>query len=314
MVRFGVQFWQEKFDIDGLRNACREAENMGFESAWLYDHFYPMSTKTGWNIYEPWTILPLLAAETSRIRLGVLVTGNSYRFPPVLAKIAATVDVICNGRLEFGIGAGWYQTEYEAYGIPFPTAGIRIEQLAEAVVLIKSIWTEDEASFHGKHYVVRNLVSEPKPIQKPHPPIWIGGKGDTTLRVVALHADYANLASCSVMEFRDRMELLRKICAETGRNFKSIEKTWHGVTIVADEKQAKRRALTYKRESANRKIREMSDETFLSRSIIGTSNQCIEKIQKYIEEGATYFIPHFPFSKNLSGQRLFKDEVASSFI
>ncbi|MEM2876431.1 MAG: LLM class flavin-dependent oxidoreductase, partial [Candidatus Bathyarchaeia archaeon] len=141
MVKFGVQLCQDEFDFDGLRRAWREVEKLGLDSAWLYDHFYPFSM-TSRCVLEAWTLLPALAAETERLRLGVLVTCNSYRNPAVLAKMAATVDIISGGRLEFGIGAGWHKQEYEAYGIPFPDAKTRIEQLDEAVELIKRVWTQ----------------------------------------------------------------------------------------------------------------------------------------------------------------------------
>jgi len=128
-IKFGVQFWQEEFDILHLKNAVKEIEDMGFESAWIYDHFYPMSKATSYNMLEAWTLLPFLAAATEKIRLGVLVTCNSYRHPSILAKIASTVDIISKGRLEFGIGAGWFEEEYDAYGIPFPNANIRLDQM-----------------------------------------------------------------------------------------------------------------------------------------------------------------------------------------
>lgn len=158
-VRFGVQLWLEEYGYSGLKKVWRRIEELGFDSAWLYDHFYPMSNETSWSILEPWTILPILAEETSTLRLGILVTCNSYRHPPILAKIAATVDTVSNGRLEFAIGAGWFKREYDAYGIPFPNARTRIEQLDEAVEIIKKLWTEEKVSFEGKYYKVRDLVS-----------------------------------------------------------------------------------------------------------------------------------------------------------
>jgi len=314
MIRFGVQLWQEEFNFEGLKRAWREVEEMGFDSAWLYDHFYPMSNDTSWYILEPWTVLPCLAAETKRLRLGVIVTCNSYRYPSVLAKIAATVDVISEGRLEFGIGAGWHQDEYIAYGIPFPDVKTRIEQLAEAVELIKRIWTEERATFQGKYYAIKDLISYPKPIQKPHPPIWIGGKSDRLLRITAQHANYANFAQCTPGEFQQKLEALRKHCENMGRKFEEIEKTWHGfVIIVEKEKDLKKKALKFKEASMIKKVREMSLEKFLDAIIGGTPEQCIEKIQEYIDLGVTYFIPHFPFAQDLEPLRIFMEKVASAF-
>ena len=255
VVKFGVQLLQEQFDFDRLKKAWHEVEDMGYTSVWAYDHFYPMyPTLYPGYILDSWTLLPSLAAETSRLRFGVMVTCQSYRFPSVLAKMAATVDVMSGGRLEFGIGAGWHKQEYDAYGIPFPDGKTRIEQLAEAIELIKRIWTQDRANFEGKYYAVRELVSSPKPLQKPHPPIWIGGKGRKLLEVAARHADYVNIVSCSEETFRKRLDVLKTHCTRVGREFQSIEKTWHGKVIMADkEEDAKRKALQLQRDCAIRR-------------------------------------------------------------
>ena len=314
MIKFGVQLWQEEFDFEGLKTAWREVENMGFDSAWLYDHFYPMSSRTSRYILEPWTILPCLAAETNRLRLGVIVTCNSYRYPSVLAKIAATVDVVSRGRLEFAIGAGWYEDEYIAYGIPFPDVKTRIEQLAEAVELIKRIWMKEKASFEGRYYSIKDLVSYPKPVQKPHPPIWIGGKSDRLLKVTAQHADYVNFAQITVEEYRRKLEVLRRHCESIGRDFEEIEKTWHGfVIIVEKERDLKKKALEFKEGSTIKHVREMSFERYLDSIIGGTAEQCVEKIQEYVDLGVTYFIPHFAFAKDFKALSVFMEKIASAF-
>jgi len=314
-MKFGVQLWQEDFSFEGLRAAWREVEAMGYDSAWLYDHFYSMSYPTRKSIMDSWTLLPSLAAETRRLRLGVLVTCNSFRFPSVLAKVAASVDVMTGGRLEFAIGAGWYKEEYDAYGIPFPGAATRIEQLEEAVEVIKRIWTRDEASFHGKHYRIRNLISLPRPLQRPHPPLWIGGKGERMLlRVTARHADYANLASCSPEEYRRKLEALRIHCGQVGRRFEEIVKTWHGTVIVTGEgENLGRRVLQVKESQTNPDIRRTSLETYLSRVIAGTPEQCVEKIQRYADLGVTYLIPHFPHTGDLKPLQTFAEEVIPAF-
>jgi F420-dependent oxidoreductase-like protein len=313
MVRFGVQLCQEEFDFIRLGKACREVEDMGFESAWLYDHFYPMSSQTSKYILEPWAVLPSLASETTRLRLGVLVTCNSYRFPSVLAKIAATVDIMSEGRLEFGIGAGWYKDEYLAYGIPFPDVKTRIEQLAESIEIIKRIWTSEKASFQGKYYAIKDLFSYPKPVQKPYPPIWIGGKNKRLLQITAQHADYANFASCSVSEYQQSLDALKRQCMKAGRNFKKIEKTWHGRVIIVDkEKKLKREAMKIKESSTNNEVRKLSLNEYLNKNIAGTPEQCVEKIQKYVDLGVTYFIPHFPFAKDLKALKVFIEKVVSA--
>ena len=313
MARFGVQLCQEEFDFDGLKKACGEVEDLGYESAWLYDHFYPMSSETSKYILESWTVLPSLASVTNRLRLGVLVTCNSYRFPSVLAKIVATVDVMIDGRLEFGIGAGWYEDEYVAYGIPFPDAKTRIEQLTESIEIIRRIWTQEKASFKGKHYTISDLVSYPKPVQKPYPPIWVGGKGERLLRITAQHADYANFAACSPIEYQEKLDVLKRQCLNMNRDFEQIVKTWHGrVIIVNDENHLRREALKAKESSTNDEVRKLGLDEYLGKVIGGTPEQCVEKIRKYVDLGVTYFIPHFPYEKDLKTTHVFIDKVASA--
>lgn len=310
-IRFGAQLWLEEYGYSELKSVWRRIEELGFDSAWLYDHFYPMSNETSWSILEPWTVLPLLAEETSTLRLGILVTCNSYHHPPILAKIAATADIVSNGRLEFAIGAGWFKREYDAYGIPFPDARTRIEQLDEAVEIIKRIWMEEKVSFEGKHYRVRDLISYPKPIQKPHPPIWIGGSGSLLLKVTAKHADYSNFVSCTPEEYGKKLEILRKRCGEVGRDFDEIVKTWHGfMFIVKDEEELRRKAQRFKEESNIDFLKEMSLNHFLETTISGTPEQCIEKMRKLVDMGVTYFIPYFPYSRDLESQETFMEEIA----
>src|SRR5207244_3550580 len=149
-----------------------------FTGLWLFDHFIALGDDPTRPCLEGWTLLAALAALTSRLRLGVMVTGNGYRHPAVLAKMAATVDITSNGRLDFGIGAGWHEPEYKAYGIPFPSAADRIRAMGEACELTKLLWTQDSANFNGRYYTLTEARCDPKPIQKPYPPFTIGGQGE----------------------------------------------------------------------------------------------------------------------------------------
>jgi F420-dependent oxidoreductase-like protein len=314
MVKFGVSFWQEEYDFDGLKRAWHEVEDMGYDSAWVYDHLYPMSPKTSKHVLEAWTILSALAVETNHIRLGVLVTCNTYRFPSILAKIATTVDVISGGRLEFGIGAGWVKEEHGAYGISFPDVRTRIEQLAEAIELIKIIWTTEKANFHGKYYTIRDLVAYPKPVQKPYPPIWIGGASDDLLKVVAQHADYSNIASGSEEEYRQKLVTLRNQCLRIGRRFEDIQNTWQGFVMVGERKETRRKALKFKDTRVGKHhLKKISFDQLSNRMILGTPEQCIEKIQRYVSVGVTYFTLNFPFDYDLKATRIFIDKVAPAF-
>lgn len=312
-IKFGVQFWQEEFDILHLKNAVKETEDMGFESAWIYDHFYPMSKATSDNMFEAWTLLPFLAAATEKIRLGVLVTCNSYRHPSILAKIASTVDIISKGRLEFGIGAGWFEEEYDAYGIPFPNANIRLDQMDEAIVLIKKIWMDEKINFRGKYYIANDLISFPKPVQKPHPPIMIGGKGDILLKIAAQHADNVNLVNCTPEEYGKRLEVLKNYCEKNGRDYNSIIKSWHGQIIFTEKEKAKKMILKFKENSRIKSVQEISLEELMNRMIVGTPEECVDRIQDYNNFGAEYIIPHFPFSDELESEQIFIDEISSCF-
>src|SRR5882762_2883096 len=173
-----------------LQDLARAAEKSGFASFWVSDHFFggPRGMPDR-NCLEAWTLLAALARDTTRIRLGVLVAAVQYRNPALQAKMAASVDHISGGRLEFGVGAGWKEEEYRAYGYDFPPPGDRVDQLREGLEITRRLWQEDRATFHGKHYRIDDAVCAPKPTQRPRPPIWIGGAGPRVMRLAARYAD-----------------------------------------------------------------------------------------------------------------------------
>lgn len=172
-----------------LRDLARTAEKAGFESFWVSDHFFGGEGFPDRDCLEAWTLLAALARDTERIRLGCLVTAAQYRNPALLAKIVAGVDQMSDGRIEFGIGAGWKENEYRAYGYDFPDAGTRVTQMNETIEICRRLWTEERTSYQGKHYRVDNAVCAPKPRQKPYPPLWIGGSGPRVMRSAARFAD-----------------------------------------------------------------------------------------------------------------------------
>lgn len=189
------------------------------EHAWLFDHFFPLTSDMSGPCLEGWSVLSAFAAVTKRIRLGLMVTGNTYRHPAVLANIAATVDVISQGRLDFGIGAGWNEAEHNAYGIPLYKPGERIRRLGEACEVIKRLWTEKQATFEGRYYQIKDAYCEPKPVQKPYPPFVIGGGGEQlTLRIVAQYAAIWNVPGGSPDVFKHKSAVLDEHCAAIGRN------------------------------------------------------------------------------------------------
>jgi F420-dependent oxidoreductase-like protein len=219
-LSFGIKTIQQHTTYDAMLAVWREADAIPvFEHAWLYDHFAPISGDIGGPCLEGWTLLAAYAAETTRLRLGLMVTGNTYRHPAILAKIAATVDVISGGRLDLGLGAGWNEYEHGSIGIPLYPPGERIRRLGEACELIKLLYTQPTVDYDGRYYRLKEARCEPKPVQKPYPPFVIGGGGERlTLRVVAEHADVWNFAGGPVEEFRRKVGVLREHCAAVGRD------------------------------------------------------------------------------------------------
>lgn len=227
-LRFGVHVGPTENTYQARRAYWQRAEALGYDWASVGDHFMPnpvfgaLATDP-WA--EAWTSLAALAEATSTIRLGVLVTSVGYRHPAVLAKMAATLDVIAGGRLEFGIGAGYMEAEYRMYGLPFPPASVRLAQLAEAIQVCKALWTEERASFAGAHFTLTEAVCAPKPLQRPHPPIWVGGGGEQkTLRIVAEHADGWNAFPIPIPQLQHKLEVLRAHCEAVGRDVSTIRK------------------------------------------------------------------------------------------
>jgi F420-dependent oxidoreductase-like protein len=228
-LRFGIKTSPQHTTYEAMLRVWSEADQLPiFEHAWLFDHFMPIFSDPTGPCLEGWTLLAAFAARTERLRVGLMVTGNSYRHPAVLANMGATVDIISNGRLDFGIGAGWNEWEHSAYGIPLYTAGERIRRLGEACEVIRRLWTETVATFDGRYYQLTDARCEPKPVQKPYPPFVIGGGGEQlTLRVVAQYADIWNLPGVPVEEFRHKSAVLDQHCAAIGRDPATIERSIH---------------------------------------------------------------------------------------
>ncbi len=224
-LRYGLKLSQNA-TIEQYRAVWRIADEAGFDHCWCMDHFATLGRRDDGPIFEAWALLAAMAAATSRTRVGCAVTGNTYRHPAVLAKAAVTVDHLSGGRLEFGIGAGWAENEHTMLGLPFGTAGDRADRLEEACQVIRSLWTQARASFAGQHYQLTGAVAEPKPVQQPHPPIWIGGAGrQRTLRIAAQHASVWNAPGGSPEEVADLSGVLDRHCAEVGRDPSEIRRS-----------------------------------------------------------------------------------------
>jgi F420-dependent oxidoreductase-like protein len=294
-LRFGIQSSARYYaagDWEDLKSSTLYCEELGYDSIWFGDHLI-----TGGSRFECWTLLSALAAITERIRLGTLVLCNNWRNPALLAKMAATFDVISGGRLEFGIGAGWNLEEHETYGYAFPKPRVRVEMLREGCEIIRRMWTEASPSYEGKYYRVRDVVCDPKPLQKPHPPITIGGGGEIyTLRTVAACADRWNAGGLPE-DYRRKLGILKRYCSEIGRDYESIDKTYYASVDLYDNEVDLLEAmkdLFHTGMERRPQFQGMSFEEWLevyrARHFIGTPEECLKKIRRLIGFGVTYFI------------------------
>ena len=229
-LRFGLKASGQDISIQSLRAIWRLAEEGGFDHVWDFDHLAAIGGPPDRPIYEGWALQAAMAEATTRVRIGCLVTGNTYRNPALLAKTAVTVDHLSGGRLEFGIGAAWAEVEHEMYGI----AGLdhRVGMLSESLQILKSMFTEDRTNFDGRYYHFKDAISNPKPVQKPHPPFWIGASGKTTLRLVARYADVWNIAGGDPARVEELTAMLAEACDAVGRDPNeirhSIQFGWDG--------------------------------------------------------------------------------------
>jgi F420-dependent oxidoreductase-like protein len=309
-MKFGIQHPNFSFDGEGteiaesLRRLVTQAESSGFDSFWVMDHFHQIE-----NVGDPkepmlesWTTLSTIAGFTSRIKLGTMVTGIVYRYPSVLAKIGATLDVLSRGRLFMGIGAAWNEEEAAAYGIPFPSTSERFQRLEEAVQIIRKMWTEQPASFAGKFYQVRDAHCNPQPIQKPHPPILIGGSGERkTLRIVAQYGDACNLFGSSERA-KKKLAVLREHCRDVGRDYNSILKTKLGtVTIDKDRGTARKRV--------EERFKEVPEQMVKEFAICGNPEDVRRQVEAFRDVGIEYLILSFEPQRELETMNLFADEV-----
>ena len=230
-LRFGLKASGQWISIEELRNIWKIADEAGFDHLWDFDHLAAIGPNgPDGPIYEGWALQAAMAEATKRVRIGCMVTGNTYRHPIVLAKLAVTVDHLSEGRLEFGIGAGWAEIEHQMYGIE----GLdhRVGRLSESLQIIKSLFTQERTNFDGRYYKYKDAIANPKPIQKPHPPIWIGASGESTLRLVARHADVWNISGGDAAAVKEVSGKFEDACAAVGRDpsqiRRSIQFLWDG--------------------------------------------------------------------------------------
>jgi F420-dependent oxidoreductase-like protein len=307
-IRFGVQTAPQNTTWKELSATWKLIDSLDYDTAWTFDHFFPILSDPSGPCFEGWISLAALAAGTSRVQAGVLVTGNTYRHPAVLAKMAATLDHASGGRLIMGIGAAWFEMEHNAYGIPFQTTAERIHRLDEAAEIIKRLWSETQVTFEGRYYQLKDAYCEPKPLQRPRPPIMIGGSGEKlTLKVVARHADQWNTFGSPEL-FRHKIEVLKEHCVAVDRNFDDIEVSWAGAALVTDSREEKDELL--RRFAAAFGI---TPEQYALGALVGSASEVRDRIARLIDVGVTHFIPIANTPFNHESIRRFAEEVIPAF-
>jgi len=272
----------EKYEA--MTMVAQAADRGPWDAVWVYDHFHTVPEPTLEATFECWTITSTLVRDTSRVRVGQMVGCNGYRNPALYAKIASTVDVASHGRLNAGIGAGWYEHEWRAYGYGFPELKERMGMFKEACEIIHRMWSEDYPVFKGKYYTIDRPINEPKGVQKPHPPLWIGGSGErVTLKLVARFGDACNVGG-DPDTIRHKLAVLREHCQTVGRNYDEIVKSAEAEVLVIgkgdDPDRARAKARGY--------------ESFREGTLVADADTVAEHLRTLIEAGIDYFIIYIP--------------------
>jgi len=345
-IKFGCYIYQDSLKYKDILRITLECEKLGYDSVWIKDNFIPwiqdyISSKpntdnntnntcdfhtqekqlyeeepTDRMMLECWTTLSSLVPVTTKIRLGAILV-NLYRNPAIVAKMASTLDFISNGRLDIGLSAGWYQREAHAYGVVFPTDSVRVEMLEESIMVLRQMLRAEnknnngKISFKGRYYNVSNAECSPKPIQKPRIPIWVGGGGKKTLKIVATYADGWNYGLCTYEEYAEKLTLLKNYCDENNkvngsRNYHDIVKAWHGILFLGiDESELRSRSMniTYKEGI-------MRDSGLV---IVGTPETILREIKRYVNIGVTYFTLCFPDLPDTRSLQLFAEHIIHNF-
>ena len=303
-MRFGIQTGPQHVSWPELVGIWQLADGLKFDTAWTFDHFFPIMSDPKGSQLEGWVTLTALATKTAHVRVGTLVTGITYREPSVLAKMGATLDVISGGRLEMGVGAAWFQQEHEALGIPFPPVAERIKRLGEACEVMKRMWTEDAATWDGQYYQIKDAYCNPKPVQKPHPPILIGGGGEQlTLKMVARYADTWNAFGTPDV-FRHKIEVLERHCQAIGRDPNTIEKSVSLPPVLTKDRSKLDAMLA---DMASR--RAMSIDEAKAAMLWGSPDDAIKKIAAYRDLGVTHIILSLRAPYDPAQLELFANEV-----
>ena len=311
---FAPQGWKLEYDGTNAADAwahtkavARLAEQLGYDHLWVYDHFETVPTREPTHVFEAFTTLAALAQHTETIKLGQLVTCAAYRNAGLLAKEAACVDVFSEGRLIFGLGAGWYDREYQAYGIPYPSAGTRLQILEETLEVVQRLWTEETVTYQGKHLAFDGAYCDPKPIQQ-LPEIWVGGGGEkVTLRIAAKHATHTNW-QVGLEEFVHKSDVLRRHCDDAGRDFDSIIRT-HGPDCRIFDSEADLDAWLDSPNGGALRRGSTPHDKYVRDHLVGTVEQVAAKTQAFVDAGCREFVLWFRDYPSTESLERFAKEV-----
>ena len=274
---------------DTILNATKDIEDLNYESVWVYDHFHTVPSPSQDPTFECWSLMAALSQVTEKVRIGQMCTCNSYRNPAYLTKVASSIDSMSRGRLEFAIGAGWYDQEYEAYGYEYPSAGVRLKMLEEALQIYIAMNTQDKATFEGEYYSIKNAINQPKPLQKPYPPLWVCGGGEkVTLKLLAKYGDYGNW-DVDVNGFIHKSEILKDHCEKQNREYSEIKKTLHTNVIIGENQK-----------DLENKIDKISNVTgipidmYINKPLVGTIDKVFETVDEFKSVDCAYIIAYVP--------------------
>ena len=328
-MRFGLfvpQGW--RLDLVGIpaenhwatmRDLAQSADGGGWDSVWVYDHFHTVPMPTSEATHEAWTLMAALAATTSQIKLGQMCTAMSYRNPAYLAKVAATTDIISGGRVQMGIGGGWYEHEWRAYGYGFPSAGVRLARLDEGVQIMRDAWRDGTVTFDGRHYQVEGAIVSPKPLQPAGIPLWIAGGGEkVTLKIAAKYAQYTNF-SAAPDEFTRKSEILAGHCREVGTDYDAIVRSANVNAVLGHSDSDVQQRLQRVRDRLAGICGDAAADAMIAMNsapgnATGTPDQVVRTLTELRDLGCEYVICYFPEAAyDRSGIDMFEREVMPAF-
>jgi len=306
-IHFGVTLPQIKRNWTETSDAAIDFDQLGFDSVWVCDHVYGVPNPT-LPIFEAWSQLAAVAAITENVQLGTLVTPPLFRNPGMLAKQVATIDHVSNGRTIMGLGAGWFQPEFESYGLPFPSLGKRMQALDETVQVLKALWSEERVSFDGEYCRLRDAICEPKPVRRP--PILVGGSGERLLMgIAARHADIWNNMAVTQGQLAQKVEAMRKRCDEVGRDFSTLRISQQCTVIIEDTEEAARDALV----KAQKIFGGHMGSGLEAHGIWGSPERVVEGIERHRKLGVTDFVIEFFGRDTRPAARRFARHVIPAF-